>query len=199
MEKTQDNLVALVGSRICHDLISPIGAISNGVELMSMAGSSGEQELALITESVENANARIRFFRVAFGVAHADQMLGGREIAGILSDLSKGSRFSINWQVGTDLPRAEARVAFLLLLCFETAMPFGGECTVTRDGESWKLEGTAPKMRQEDGHWVLITDPDGGHEISASIVHFALAPDVASRIDRQIRVERDPTWICLTF
>ncbi len=54
------DLAALIGSRICHDLISPIGAIGNGLELLSMAGAGGP-EVALISDSVSNANARIRF------------------------------------------------------------------------------------------------------------------------------------------
>ena len=62
-------IAALIASRICHDLISPIGAIGNGMELMAL--SSGQEqsspELDLISQSVENANARIRFFRIAYG------------------------------------------------------------------------------------------------------------------------------------
>jgi histidine phosphotransferase ChpT len=61
-------IAALIASRICHDLISPIGAIGNGMELMAL--SSGQEqsspELDLISQSVENANARIRFFRIGF-------------------------------------------------------------------------------------------------------------------------------------
>jgi histidine phosphotransferase ChpT len=62
-------LTSLIGSRICHDLISPLGAIGNGVELLAMSEVAKGPEMSLIAESVENANARIRFFRVAFGAA----------------------------------------------------------------------------------------------------------------------------------
>ena len=74
------DLAALVGSRICHDLISPIGAIGNGVELMMMDRASASPELALIAESVASANARIRYFRVAFGTAGADQRIARSEV-----------------------------------------------------------------------------------------------------------------------
>ena len=80
------DLSSLVGSRICHDLISPIGAIGNGVELLQMAPRDSAAELDLITDSVDNAAARIRFFRVAFGAA-GDQMMGRAEVISILSDL----------------------------------------------------------------------------------------------------------------
>ena len=58
---TQD-IAALIRSRICHDLISPIGAIGNGVQLLAMSCGAAGAEMDLITESVQNANARIRFF-----------------------------------------------------------------------------------------------------------------------------------------
>ena len=61
------NLAALIGSRICHDLISPIGAINNGLELLDMNGGVQGAEMELISGSVGNAGARIRFFRIAFG------------------------------------------------------------------------------------------------------------------------------------
>lgn len=51
------DLSSLVGSRICHDLISPIGAIGNGVELLHMAPRDSAAELDLITDSVGNAAA----------------------------------------------------------------------------------------------------------------------------------------------
>ena len=71
-------IAALIASRICHDLISPIGAIGNGMELMAL--SSGQEqsspELDLISQSVENANARIRFFRIAYGSASSTHLVG---------------------------------------------------------------------------------------------------------------------------
>ena len=60
MQQRNLNLSALIGSRICHDLISPIGAINNGLELLGMTTRQAGPEMALISESVENAAARIR-------------------------------------------------------------------------------------------------------------------------------------------
>ncbi|WP_187292463.1 hypothetical protein [Octadecabacter antarcticus] len=53
------NLNALIGSRICHDLINPLGAIGNGIELLGLAGVAVGPEMALVSESVENATAKI--------------------------------------------------------------------------------------------------------------------------------------------
>ena len=91
MGQSNINLSALIGSRICHDLISPIGAINNGLELLDMSGRTSGPELDLIQESVGNASARIRFFRIAFGAA-GDQMMGRAEVVSILKDLMDRTR-----------------------------------------------------------------------------------------------------------
>ncbi|WP_309665776.1 histidine phosphotransferase family protein, partial [Tabrizicola sp.] len=126
------DLAALIGSRICHDLISPIGAIGNGVELMMMDNTGGSPELALIAESVANANARIRFFRVAFGIASGDQRIGKTEVTSILTDMTRGGRLIYAWNSAADLPRREVRLIFLLLQCLETAMAYGGRVQIDR-------------------------------------------------------------------
>ena len=102
-----EDLNALVGSRICHNLISPLGAISNGVELLNMTGANTAPEVALIAESVENANARIRYFRVAFGATNEAASFSHGEAVSILKDAYKSSRTSVSWRVSGDITRAE--------------------------------------------------------------------------------------------
>ena len=81
-----DNIAALIGSRICHDLISPIGAIGNGVEILTMSASVGSSpELGLIADSVHHTNARIRFFRIAYGAASMDNVIGRQEVISVLT------------------------------------------------------------------------------------------------------------------
>ena len=125
MQQPNLNLSALIGSRICHDLISPIGAINNGLELLGMTTRQTGPEMALISESVENAAARIRYFRIAYGAADG-QMMGRSEVTSILTDLAKGGRMDYDWEPQDPLPRAQVRLAFLGLQCMETAMPSGG-------------------------------------------------------------------------
>ena len=79
MSNDSARIAGLVGSRICHDLVSPVGAISNGLELIALAGQPGPEEMALISQSCSSATARINLFRMAFGAASADQQIGGAE------------------------------------------------------------------------------------------------------------------------
>ena len=198
MPETPD-LTALLGSRICHDLISPIGAIGNGVELLMMDGSSCGPEIALIAESVANANARIRFFRIAFGAASADQHIGRAEVTSILSDLTCGGRLVIDWQSPPDLPRREAKLAFLLIQCLETAMPFGGRITVGHDAAAWTLTGQAPRMKVDADLWRLLSNRNAAPAITAAQVHFALVPEALRRHQRALTIAITETEISLTF
>ncbi|MFD1510976.1 histidine phosphotransferase family protein [Lacimonas salitolerans] len=165
-------LAALVGSRICHDLISPVGAIGNGLELMQMGGSGGA-ELALVHDSLANAQARIRFFRLAFGAA-GQEPVAEAELRRILSDLAISARQRVHWQVGGDVPRAQARLVFLAIMCLENALPFGGEIAVTRDGSQWTITGKAQRMLIDEKLWEALNR--SGADVTPSEVQFALLP-----------------------
>ena len=196
----EQQLNDLIGSRICHDLISPLGAIGNGVELLTLSGASAAPEIALISESIENANARIRFFRVAFGSAPTGSQISERELRGILRDMYRGSRLKIDWHIDSDLPRGEAKLAFLCLQCLESALPWGGQIRATRteDG-AWSLTATGDRLKVDDPLWTLAADTWGGAEIQPSEVHFALVNTTAKSLKRPVQVEHDPERIALSF
>jgi histidine phosphotransferase ChpT len=193
------DLMALLGSRICHDLISPIGAISNGVELLMMDGSTMGPEIALISESVANANARIRFFRVAYGASGADQKTGQAEVVSILSDLTRSGRLTIDWRGPADLPRREVKLAFLGIQCLETAMAFGGRIEVNCLNSRWTLTGTATKLKVDGDLWEVLTNPAAKPDITAAQVHFALIADELSRQNRRLTANIEQTQISIHF
>jgi histidine phosphotransferase ChpT len=193
------DLPALIGSRICHDLISPIGAIGNGVELLGMTGMPQSPEMDLIAESVENANARIRFFRVAFGAAEDEQSLSRAEIAGVLRAAARGGRLSYFWEPDGDQPRREVRIAFLLLQCLETAMPFGGDIHIRKDDTTWNVRAEAEKLMVEPDLWEVLTNARARVPISAALVQFALLPDVLEQAGRTLTLQIGPDRILAGF
>lgn len=191
-------LPALVASRICHDLIGPLGAIANGLELLALAGVAGE-EADLIGESVANATARLRFFRVAFGVAGESQGISRAEVASTLAAVSRAGRVSFEWQAAEDLPRAEARAAFLLLLCLETAMPHGGQVTVRREGAALALTGEGPRMKVEEPLWLAMQASEAAPPEAPALVHFAVLPALLLELARPLALELAPRRIVARF
>jgi len=198
MEQRNLNLAALIGSRICHDLISPIGAINNGLELLGMTGPKDGPEMALISESVENAGARIRFFRVAYGAA-GEQMMGPSEVGSILKDLSKGGRLEIRWHIEEPQPRAEVRLVFLGLQCLESAMPYGGKVSVGLQDGNWTLAGEASKLIVEQDLWDIVTGNQPDPNVSPAQVQFALLPLLAQDAARTVTAQISDTELKLRF
>jgi histidine phosphotransferase ChpT len=193
------DLTALIGSRICHDLISPIGAIGNGVELLMMDGAAQGPEIALIAESVANANARIRYFRVAFGSAGRDQRIGRGEVVSIIEDTTRGGRLVVEWQSPQDLSRREVKLAFLAIQACETAMPFGGRIRVERGDPRWTLTATATRMRIDTALWEVLSNPAAATDLTPAHVHFALLPEEMARQGRRLTVELRETDIRMQF
>ncbi|MFU8863274.1 MAG: histidine phosphotransferase family protein [Rhodobacterales bacterium] len=180
-------------------MISPIGAIANGLELMQMSGGPLTAEMALITDSVQNANARIRFFRVAYGLATAQQMMGRAEIVSVLQDVAQGTRVRFQWGPLDPVPRAEVRLVFLAIQCFETAMPYGGQVMITREDGCWTLDGQADRLRSCPDLWRGLASPDSASEVSPSEVQFALLPLSAQDEGRQVAVTCSESGIVMRF
>ncbi|MEM6407543.1 MAG: histidine phosphotransferase family protein [Pseudomonadota bacterium] len=167
---------ALLGSRICHDLISPLGAISNGVELLSMTGAANSPEMKLIEEAVASANARVKFFRVALGAASSDQMLARGELLKLLDGCYGGGRLAVRWGASSDPTRVEAKTALLALMCLETALPQGGEIVVNTDRTGWQMQAYGPSVRYDAEMWNILSR--GGHDdLPSSQVQFLLLHD----------------------
>jgi histidine phosphotransferase ChpT len=195
----QPDLSALLGSRLCHDLIGPIGAIGNGVELLLLAGGGRGDEVALISESVTTLNARIRFYRVAYGIARPDQSIARNEVTAILADLFPSGRITVTWTSPSDLPRAEVKAIFLLLLCAEQALRSGGRIAVLRDGAGWSLTLTSPRLRHDAALWSLTRSPTLPPDLEPAQVQFPLAGQALAQLGRKPDFEPGPETLRISF
>ncbi len=154
-----------------------------------MTDNAPSAEMQLISDSVDNASARIRFFRVAFGAAGPDQMVSQSEVTAVLSAMSKGGRFTYAWQVTEEPRRLDVRLAFLLMQCFETALPFGGEVVVGNVGSTWTFTATGRKINAEPALWDRIGKDKSNGNVSPAQVHFALLPDALKEAGRTMTTE----------
>ncbi|MRU13943.1 hypothetical protein FDP25_00695 [Roseovarius sp. A21] len=193
-----DNLAALIGSRICHDLISPIGAVTNGLELMSMSGGTGP-ELELVNESAVNANARVRLFRLAFGQAAPDQHCRGEEIAGILGDVYGNSRLTVDWAPPTTLSRPDAQALILALLCCEQAVPHGGTVSLSGLPNGWRVMATGPRLAPDAALWANLSRPFHDSDLTPAHVQFALLPRLLAERGKACTYQITTTAVSLTF
>ncbi|MDQ2093041.1 histidine phosphotransferase family protein [Rhodalgimonas zhirmunskyi] len=197
------SIASLVGSRICHDLISPVGAINNGIELLSMGGPLDSPEMALINDSVANASARIKFFRVAFGVASPEQVLGAPEVRGVAEGQYGEGRLSARWLAEGDVARAHVQAAFLSMLCVEAALPLGGEITVERQNSRWTISGTGRRISCDPALWEPLSDGRAPRDLTPAQVQFGLLPMALAEIPPssrgQIAVSHSDAQVSISY
>lgn len=198
MGESTVNLATLIGSRICHDLISPIGAINNGLELLEMTGAPSGPEMDLITDSVGSAGARIQFFRIAYGIAGA-QMLGASEINAVLKEVNRGARVTAEWHCEDPCPRTAVRLAFLAFQCCETALPQGGQVRFDHSDGRWSVTATGPALSLDPSIWETLSNPSAGAEITPALVQFAMLPAAAAELGSRVEVTSDDTQITIRF
>ena len=184
------HLASLVGSRLCHDLINPIGAIGNGLELLELAQSCGgsSEEVGLIRNSVNAASARIRFYRVAFGKASQSGVLSARDTTSILRQLYTDNRFKVVWTSADEHTQAETKLAFLALTCIEHAMPWGGSVEINRAGDAWLLHATTTRLRNDARLWDLLSKGGDFNGLQENEVQFGFLAALLQRDRRPISV-----------
>jgi histidine phosphotransferase ChpT len=132
-------LAALLCSRVCHDLISPVGAIVNGLEVLDDNPKPDDREFALdlIRKSARTASARLQFCRLAFGAAGSS---GAQIDVGDAQNMAKGHLEDGKTTIAWNLPRlllAKNRVKLLLnmLVIAQQTIPRGGTLTVDPIGD----------------------------------------------------------------
>ena len=167
------DLAALIGARICHDLVSPVGAISNGVELLSLAGAAPSgPELSLVSESCASAEARLRFYRLAFGTQTSAEVIAAGEIARLAAGYLADTRLALDWQADEALPRGEVQLGFLALMCADAALPRGGAVQVTRAGGRWHVAAEGPRLAADPAVWAQLSAPGPAGGLAPSQVEF---------------------------
>jgi histidine phosphotransferase ChpT len=131
-------LAALISSRICHDVISPVGAIANGLEMLDEEHDQAmrEQAMALIRKSAYQASAKLQFARLAFGAAgSAGAEIDLRDAERVARDFVQGPKHNLSWEgPPATLPKNKVKLLLNLIALAVGALPRGGEVSVKIDG-----------------------------------------------------------------
>src|SRR5499426_1043597 len=127
-------LAALLCSRVCHDLISPTGAIVNGLEVLEEDGDEETKKFALdlIKKSAKTASARLQFCRIAFGAAGS---AGAQVDTGDAETVARGfiedDKVKLTWNLQRALlPKNRVKLLLNMLVVAGGTIPRGGTLTV---------------------------------------------------------------------
>jgi histidine phosphotransferase ChpT len=203
------DLAALLCSRVCHDVIGPVGAIINGLEMLDEEQDAEMRGFALdlIRTSAGQASARLQFCRLAFGAAgSAGTSIDTSEAATVARGLFGGERTKLEWNVSPlQMPRNNVKLILNLCLIAATAIPRGGviEATMSGAGETARItvaaKGTNAKLA---GHTPLLLAgtpdhrPEGPQDIQAYYAGLVakaanMVLTVVLEIDR-VTIEAEP-------
>ena len=132
-------LAALLCSRVCHDLISPVGAIVNGLEVLDDNPKPEDRDFALelIRKSARTASARLQFCRLAFGAAGS---AGAQIDLGDAQAMARGhiedGKVTITWNLPRILlPKNRVKLLLNMLVIAQQTIPRGGTLTIDPIGE----------------------------------------------------------------
>jgi len=172
------DLAALLCSRVCHDLISPVGAIVNGLEVLEDDNDESTKTFALdlIKKSARQASARLQFCRLAFGAAGsagAQIDLGDAEAVarGFLED----DKTKLAWNLPRVLlPKNRVKLLLNLLLLAGQTIPRGGTMTIDQvgdaDGMGFKVRAAGLNARIPQAVPALLSGEASDHAVDAHAI-----------------------------
>ncbi|QGM98159.1 histidine phosphotransferase ChpT [Methylocystis parvus] len=199
------DLAALLSSRVCHDVISPVGAIVNGLEVLEEEKDAEMRghALALIKSSANEASARLQFCRLAFGAAGskgASIDTGDAEL--VTRQLLADERTQLNWSIPRVL-MSKNKVKLLLNLCLmaDAAIPRGGVISVSATGEeekvAFKIEAKGTNARIAANIPALLAGEAEDASIDARAIQPYYAGLVAKACGLDVTVSAEPELVTI--
>jgi histidine phosphotransferase ChpT len=141
------NFTSLICSRLCHDLVGPVGAISNGIELMEMEDdpTHATDALDLLRHSADNATRRLKFLRLAFGSSGGDEVpLPLADAQRIAQEFFEDHRLELVWPQSFEgaVSKNRIRLTLNLLLAGAAGLMRGGDLSVILSSTGLSVTGT---------------------------------------------------------
>lgn len=191
---SDNDLATSVTSRICHDLVSPVGAIVNGIDLIREIGAPGlGDELGLISQSAERASSVLQFFRLAFGaVDEASEEVARLTVLERARGMIETPRISFGWtgENGPALARRDARIASLALLAVRSMTGRDGLIRIGFDPvSSFPLTIASEGSRASDYDACVALLHGDAAAVAPRSVEFVLLRQVADAAGIRLLVE----------
>lgn len=186
----------LLASRLCHDLVGPIGAVNNGMELMSDEGlGMADDALDLASRSAAQAASILQFFRLAYGMAGARVDGGFATLRRIANDYLEHHKASLDWAVEVEppaVPEDAGKLILNLVALAGEALPRGGNiavCLAQADPLTLEVIAVGADAGLRDEVTLGLSESVPSEELSPRGVHGYFTQRVAQRLNGAISVE----------
>ena len=200
------DLAALLCSRVCHDLISPVGAIVNGLEVLEDDNDESTKTFALdlIKKSARQASARLQFCRLAFGAAgSAGAQIDLGDAESVARGFLEDDKTKLAWNLPRLLlPKNRVKLLLNLLLLGGQTIPRGGTMTVDPlgDGEAmgFKVRASGLNARIPQAVPGLLSGETADHPVDAHGIQPLFAGMLARACDLDVTLTANGDGILLT-
>jgi|SRR5687767_8151218 histidine phosphotransferase ChpT len=195
------DLAALLCSRVCHDVISPVGAIANGLEVLEDEDDEEMKRIAmdLVRRSARQASAKLQFCRIAFGAAGS---AGAALDLGEAGDTAKAfvgdEKVKLDWRAPrVTLPKAEVKLLLNMMLLGISAVPRGGTVSVALEGGIPVVQATGDSARVPDKAAQVLKGDFEAQELDARLVQPYYTRRLAQQSGFELKFEADGNQITL--
>jgi histidine phosphotransferase ChpT len=180
---------SLLCSRLCHDLLSPVGALNNGLELLQDENDPEmrAQCMSLLADSAQASADKLKFFRLAFGAAggYGDASEAKAALEGIVRG---NARVAFGWLVDQpELPRGATRILLNLALIALDALVRGGRLDVGVEADEVVVRAEGPRLVIDAEIRQLLEGRDVGDAMSSRTAGALLIRQLAAGEKRQVR------------
>ncbi len=197
------DLAALLCSRVCHDVISPVGAIVNGLEVLEEEKDAEMRAIAtdLIKKSARTASNKLQFCRLAFGSAgSAGAFIDTGDAEQVARNLLSDDRTRLEWNAPRALmPKNKVKLILNMCLIGAAAIPRGGVLRIDVTGEgdeaSLSVSASGPNMRLASGIPLLLQgEPENG-SVDAHGIQAFYTGLIARAAGLDVRAESTPEQV----
>lgn len=196
-------VLELMASRICHDVISPVGAINNGLELLQEMGIEGGAEaVSLIAKSAEQANRRLKLFRYAYGAAGSKDLVDSKDLRRVAFDYLQGSRTVLEWpetepmpMPGSQFPRGLMKAILNLILLGSEMITKAGLVKLrqaTPGGYPIELHISGDGAGFRDGMEASLQGTIEPHNLDARLVHAYITGALLRHYGLKLSTQKSP-------
>ena len=190
-------VVELMASRVCHDLISPVGAIGNGLELLEDAdGDLAKEALKLTGNCVRKASALLEYFRMAYGAAGNGDALRWDSAKVLAAGIVEGGKVALSWPpapAGMTLPPGTAKLMLNMVLLASEMLPRGGDVAVALEQRGGGIVAAATASGRDarisdEMAATLAAGADGIASLTAKTVHGYFTARLAESLGDRLQV-----------
>lgn len=189
-------VIGMLCSHLCHELVNPLGAVNNGIELLLDVGDDMQDDaLSLIESSAQRATRRIEFYRMAYGMAGVSAVADLATARALADGLLVEGRLSLEWPDAERNPTLHPGWGRLLLNLAAAAaetLPRGGVLTITVDeaGGAAHIRAVArgDRARLEDSVRTVFLGDVPVEDLTPRIVHSYFTARLAESLGGRVEV-----------